>query len=67
MALVGVMIALSSLRRLESRGAQYRSDFPNPDERWRHSIELTLDEVRSSMHQYNPRRAHVFTGAAAAL
>jgi aspartate oxidase len=67
MALVGSMIALSALQRLESRGAQYRSDFPHPDAGWQHSIDVTLDDVRSRLHELNPRRAHGFTGAAAAL
>ncbi len=67
MALVGSMIALSALQRLESRGAQYRSDFPQPDSGWQHSIDLTLDDVRARLHELNPRRAHVFNGAAAAL
>ena len=67
MALVGSMIALSALQRLESRGAQYRSDFPHPDAGWQHSIDVTLDDVRSRLHELNPRRAHALTGAAAAL
>lgn len=67
MALVGSMIALAALQRLESRGAQCRSDFPRPDAGWQHSIDLTLDDVRARLHELNPRRAHVFNGAAAAL
>jgi L-aspartate oxidase len=34
------LLAVAALRREESRGAHYRTDFPNPDPNWRHRIVL---------------------------
>ncbi|MBM3560673.1 MAG: FAD-binding protein, partial [Alphaproteobacteria bacterium] len=45
MVLVGLMVATAALERRESRGAQYRSDFPLPAAEAVHT-ELTLDDVR---------------------
>ncbi|HXC39182.1 MAG TPA: L-aspartate oxidase [Burkholderiales bacterium] len=46
-ALTGLIIALAALRRTESRGAQFRSDFPETQEQWRRSTETTLHEARA--------------------
>lgn len=43
-ALVGLSIAGSALKRDESRGAHYRTDFPSrDDERWKRSNQIQLD------------------------
>ncbi|MDR0901290.1 MAG: FAD-binding protein [Opitutaceae bacterium] len=47
MALTGLCVAESALRRRESRGVHYRCDFPSrDDERWHGSILLRLDGGR---------------------
>jgi L-aspartate oxidase len=46
-ALTGWMIALAALRRTESRGGQFRSDYPDTQEQWRRSTEITLHEARA--------------------
>jgi L-aspartate oxidase len=35
LAIAGSLVAAAALRRTESRGAHYRSDFPSPSESWR--------------------------------
>jgi L-aspartate oxidase len=42
-ALVAMLIAVAALRRCESRGGHFRSDFPAPDEAWRQRRTLTMD------------------------
>lgn len=44
MALLGRVIIGSALRREESRGTHYRSDFPETKEDFSYSIKVTLDE-----------------------
>jgi L-aspartate oxidase len=39
------MIAAAALKRTESRGGHYRSDFPRPDPAWRHRTFMTLAEA----------------------
>jgi L-aspartate oxidase len=38
-----MLIAVAALRRCESRGAHFRSDFPAPDAACRHRRTLTLE------------------------
>ena len=40
---VADMVARSALRREESRGAHYRTDFPSPDPAWLRNIVISLD------------------------
>jgi L-aspartate oxidase len=40
------MIAAAALKRTESRGGHYRSDYPNQDPAWRHRTFITLSEAR---------------------
>jgi L-aspartate oxidase len=42
-AMVAMLIAVAALRRCESRGGHFRTDFPAPDETYRHRSTLTLD------------------------
>jgi L-aspartate oxidase len=42
-ALVALLIAVAALRRCESRGGHFRSDFPASDEAFRQRFTLTLD------------------------
>jgi len=46
-ALTGLIIALAALRRTESRGAQFRSDYPDTQQEWKRSTEITLHEARA--------------------
>lgn len=48
MALAAEIIAGSALRRTESRGAHYRSDFPAPDVALQHRSAVTLREIRAT-------------------
>ncbi len=41
LAITAQAVALSALTRTESRGAHYRSDFPNPGENWMRNVVLT--------------------------
>ena len=50
-ALVGVMIASAALRRRESRGAQYRSDFPGTDPAGARRQIVTLAEIAPEMQE----------------
>lgn len=43
-ALIGRSIAISALERTESRGAHYRNDFPEEDEKWCKHIHVKLVE-----------------------
>jgi L-aspartate oxidase len=39
------MVAAGALKRQESRGGHFRTDFPDTDPTWEHHTELTLDEA----------------------
>lgn len=47
MALLGRVIIGSALRREESRGVHYRSDYPVMAEKFSHSIRVTIDEEKA--------------------
>lgn len=55
MLLAGRLVAHAALRRAESRGAHFRSDFPQPREGWKHRQMLTiadLEPIRAGAHGY---------------
>lgn len=41
-ALVGLLIASAALAREESRGAHFRTDFPQPSAEWKHRLAISL-------------------------
>lgn len=45
LALVGLLVTTAALERTESRGGQFRSDYPEASPAWERHIELTLDDV----------------------
>jgi L-aspartate oxidase len=47
MAIAALMIAAAAYARTESRGAHYRSDFPEADPKQAHRSYFTLDEARA--------------------
>ena len=48
MATAALLIAAGALRRRESRGGHYRSDFPTPDPAQARRTFLTLDDARAT-------------------
>ena len=44
-ALVALLIAVAALRRCESRGGHFRSDFPASDAAFRQRLTMTLDNT----------------------
>lgn len=54
MALAAEMIAGSALLRTESRGAHFRSDYPDPIEALRHRSAVTLDDIREAAPALEP-------------
>lgn len=55
MALAAEIIAASALLRTESRGAHFRSDFPEPSAEFQHRSAVTLSQIRAIGAR--PRRA----------
>ncbi|MBV8201443.1 MAG: L-aspartate oxidase [Acidobacteria bacterium] len=53
-AAIGLMIAIAALRRCESRGAQYRTDFPHRDDTQASSRLLYLDDAVQTAEQTAP-------------
>jgi L-aspartate oxidase len=58
MALVGLMIAVSALRREESRGAHTRTDFPVANLNWQHHQHITLADIEPYLEPATLRRAN---------
>jgi L-aspartate oxidase len=48
MTATATLIAAAALRREESRGGHFRTDFPKTDEAWRHRTFLTLSDARAT-------------------
>ena len=48
MTATATLIAAAALRREESRGGHFRSDFPAPSEAWRHRTFLTLEDAQTA-------------------
>jgi L-aspartate oxidase len=55
-ALVGLMIAIAALRRQESRGAHWRTDFPSSGAMARRAT-LRLEETFAAAHEINAEHA----------
>ncbi|MEA2929148.1 MAG: L-aspartate oxidase [Hyphomicrobiales bacterium] len=54
MATAALMVTAAALRREESRGGHYRSDFPKPDPKQAKRTFLTLDEARAIAETAEP-------------
>ena len=39
------LVAAGALKREESRGGHFRTDFPEPRPEWEHHTEMTLDDA----------------------
>jgi L-aspartate oxidase len=56
-ALVALLIGVAALRRCESRGGHFRSDFPAPDPAWQQRHTLTLETALHAAEQVADRSA----------
>jgi L-aspartate oxidase len=63
-ATAGLLIAVSALRRMESRGGHYRSDWPGPDLRQASRSRLDLATAMDTAREQVGRRAPVALAAA---
>ena len=61
-AIVGLMIAIAALMRQESRGADYRTDFPQARQVARHST-LCLDEALTLARKLAPHSTQLARSA----
>lgn len=65
-ALTAQFIASAALQREESRGAQFRSDFPEAREEWAHRSTLTLKDIqaiRENALDFEPHTSNVIQAA----
>jgi L-aspartate oxidase len=63
-ATAGLLIAVSALRRMESRGGHYRSDWPDPDPRQASRSRLDLAAAMDTAREQAGRCAPVALAAA---
>lgn len=57
MALLGLMIATAALRRTESRGSHYRTDFPAANTKWQHHQQMKLSHINPLLQNTSQRHA----------